>query len=122
MHENTNKIAYPEFLSRLQRELNILSQLGRKIEYAVSDRDCGNVSDRVSKDFQYLDLLIQSTDALEAIVDYAKNVDNYPSGIDIGEAVAKTPLREMASRMAAQVVNLPPGESQPNISGTVDLF
>ncbi|HBM61027.1 chemotaxis protein [Salipiger marinus] len=89
-------------LSREIRHLqNRLERLEHGMEhiYAREDATLGAVAITA---FQELDMLAQSTDALAAYVErLARKLDD-PTGLDLAEALAAIPLRELALRLSGQ--------------------
>jgi len=85
--------------SKLAVELRILSDLGYRLEYAVSEHFFQARSSAPNNDLQILDLMIQSTDALERLAESLAGQCRSGQIADLGEAATELVLRDMIERL-----------------------
>ena len=90
---------------RLQVELRILSDVARRIEYAVVDNLVQSVAEDHQADIQLLDLLIQSTETLDMVLGRLARAANDQSQNDYAHTIGELPLGDMAARLGGRAAN-----------------
>ncbi len=118
MDGQTSQAQLALIFSKLAVELRILSDLGYRVEYAIADHLAACNDARPNTDLQILDLLIQSTDELERLVENLAEQCRAGGLADLSAASADLVLRDMIGRLNDIVK---PARSQANENG-LELF
>ena len=116
MSANANRRVF----ERLQIELRILSDIARRVEYAMVDELIQNGEQENRANIQLLDLLIQSTEALDKVM--GRVATEFENGEVIEPEVLAhgLPLRDMANRLRGGSQALT--NTDASIASSVDLF
>ncbi len=113
---------WADVLGKLRREMEILSELGRRVEYAFSDGYFDATRSASGTDLQMLDLLIQSTDALEAFIGLLTEFAERNASPDVETAANAIPLRDMAGRLGDFGADSQQRNPQRSNRNDVELF
>ncbi len=108
-------------VARLQIEMRILSDIARRVEYAVIDELMPELDGSSQADIQLLDLLIQSADSLETVLGRLADAMSSNSTAMAEDLVVGLPLRDMATRLSGSKSQKQVATSTHSKS-TIDLF
>lgn len=106
-------------LRKFAIELRILSNLGYRLEYALSEHLAVLRARQASADLQMLDMIIQSVDALELLAENLADQGESGAGVDLDKAAQAIRLKDMVHRLTGH--DPPPAPAPPGDIG-VELF